>query len=177
MREAVVVIDVMAGIFELGAPVHDAERFLASLEKLLHKARAAEIPIIHVQHSGPEGSPFEKGGQGWQIHPRVAPGAADRTVEKRTPDSFLDTGLDSLLKELGSRRLYIAGFASEGCVDTAVRCAHGRRYEPVLISDCHSTTDSETLEAAQIIAHHNHILSSFARVARLEDIRFNEAAP
>ena len=46
-------------------------------------------------------------------------------------------------------------------------------YKVTLVSDTHSTWDSEELTAEQIINHHNSVLRWFADVYRSKDIKFN----
>ena len=47
------------------------------------------------------------------------------------------------------------------CIDTTSRIAISRGYDVTLVSDAHTTTDTEILSAAQIIAHHNYVLDDF----------------
>lgn len=47
------------------------------------------------------------------------------------------------------------------CVDTTSRVAISRGYDVTLVRDAHTTSDSEVLTAAQIVAHHNYTLDDF----------------
>ncbi len=166
MAKALLVLDVLNGIFELPVDLHDPEGFLSRTERLLASARRAGIPVVHVQHAGPTGSPIEKGTRGGQIHPRVAPAPGEIVVEKHEPDAFHGSTLSSVLDELGARELLVCGFASEACIDTTVRSAYGRGYAVTLVADCHTTTANAILSAAQIIDHHNVVLSGSRRSNR-----------
>jgi nicotinamidase-related amidase len=170
---AVLVIDVQVGIFQLPEKVFCGELFLSNLEKLLQKARRSDVPIIFIRHNGPEGSPLEKGGPGWQIYSAIFDASRDMIVEKKNPDSFQGSSLELVIKELGVTELYVCGFASEYCVDTTVRSAYSKGFSVTLVSDCHATTDSNVLEAAQIVDHHNHVLSRFATIQSCDDIQFD----
>jgi nicotinamidase-related amidase len=170
MTRALLVVDVMLGIFDLGVDLHRGEAFLANIELLISRARAARVPIVFVQHTGAEGSPFAPDAPGRTIHPRVAPRAGETIIQKRQPDSFQDTSLESVLREQGIEELVICGFASEACVDTTVRSAYAKGFTNILVSDAHTTTRNPVLEAAQIVAHHNFVLSRFAKVLRHDEV-------
>ncbi len=163
-RQALLVIDVLQGIFELPVSLHDEEGFLDRLCATIQAAREVQIPIVYLQHTGPPGSPFERGSAGWQIHPRLAPHGSDRVIAKEHPDAFQGTALDPFLRESGVGEIIVAGFATEGCIDTTVRSGYSLGYRVVLVADGHTTTDGEVLSAPQIIAHHNAVLARFATV-------------
>ncbi|MCP4676519.1 MAG: cysteine hydrolase [Deltaproteobacteria bacterium] len=167
-KRAILVVDVLIGIFQLPVEVFRKDSFLANMGKLLEKARNSEVPIIYVRHCGPKGTPFEKGQPGWEFHPGITPKNNDIIVEKTNPDSFQETNLEKILKESEIEELIICGFASEACVDTTVRSAYSKGYSVILISDCHTTTDSEVLGAQQIVDHHNNVLCKFAKVQSLD---------
>lgn len=167
---ALLVIDVLQGIFELPVPLHDSAGFLDRLGKLIHTARQAGVPVVYLQHTGPPGSPFEKGTAGWQIHPQVAPQDPDTVLEKQHPDAFQSTDLDALLRQRGIGEIIVTGFATEGCIDSTVRSGYSRGYSVVLVSDGHTTTDSELLDAGTIIAHHNAVLARFATLRALDEL-------
>ena len=170
MSRALIVVDVMLLIFDLPEELHRPEAFLANIELLLARARAARLPIVFVQHIGAEGSRMAPDAPGRTIHPRVAPRAGETIIEKRHPDSFQDSSLESVLREQGIDELVICGFASEACVDTTVRSAYAKGFTNILVSDAHTTTRNPVLEAAQIVAHHNFVLSRFAKVLRHDEV-------
>lgn len=170
---ALLVVDALAGIFELGVELHDPDGFLARTESLIAGARSAGIPVVYIQHDGPKGSPLEKGTPGWQIHARVAPRAGDPVVSKREPDSFQGSNLADVLDELGIREIIVCGFATEGCIDSTVRSAYGRGYQVTLVSDCHTTTANTVLPAAKIVDHHNCVLARFSTVMSLDELNLS----
>jgi nicotinamidase-related amidase len=171
-KRTLLVVDVLAGIFELGVELHDADGFLERTESLIASARKAGVPVVYIQHEGPTGSPFEVGTPGWHIHARVAPESGDPVVSKREPDSFQDSKLDQVLDELGVHELVVCGFATEGCIDSTVRSAYGRGYTVTLVSDCHTTTANAVLPAEKIVTHHNFVLARFATVAPSNKLSF-----
>lgn len=160
MLEALLVIDVQAGIIE-GFHAYRGRELLDQINKLLSKARASNTPVIYVQHDGEAGHPLEVDTEGWQIHPDIKPREGELIIRKRASDSFFETTLQQELETLGINHLIITGCMTEYCVDTTTRRAVTMGYDVTLVSDAHTTVDNKLLTAAQIIAHHNALLDGF----------------
>ncbi|WP_173918656.1 cysteine hydrolase family protein [Halobacillus sp. Marseille-Q1614] len=173
MRKALLVIDVQNGMFQKGNVVYKGDRLLQNLKDLIGQARSTETPIFYVQHNAHSGKPLEYGTKGWGIHPDITPNSQDVIIQKNTPDSFFNTSLDDELKKQGIGHLVIAGIQTEACVDTACRRAFSMGYKVTLVSDTHSTWDSQDITARQIINHHNGVLRWFADVNPSENITFD----
>ena len=173
MPSALVVIDVQQGLFICKAPLHRGDDVLQRIAGLLARARAAEVPIFHVQHDGGPGHILAKGSVGWPHHPAVTPRAGEVVIEKRHSSAFHGTDFDARLRAANIDRLVVAGIQTEMCVESACRAAVGLGYQVILVSDAHTTYDSSVLPAERIIAHHNHTLGKgFAKVARADEIQF-----
>jgi nicotinamidase-related amidase len=126
-----------------------------------------------VQHDGGSQDNFHPGKPGFPFHPSVAPTDQDDVTVKQRCNSFQGTDLDRKLRAAGADRVVICGMQTEYCVDTAVRAAFERGYKVTLVSDAHTTMDTRTLNAPDIIAHHNATLGgSFAELRRAEDVTF-----
>lgn len=173
MSKALLLIDIQNAIFELPVPLHEPERFLTSIEMLLSKARANNIPVVFIQHCTEPGTRFEKGSKGWEIHPNMQPRAGEIIIEKINPDAFQNTQLEQALKRLGVNELCVGGFASQYCLDTTVRSAFAKGYKVILASDAHSTTSDSILKAEQIVEHENLVLQRFAKVCPSQEILFD----
>jgi len=158
---ALLVIDVQNGMFADDDPVYQGAELLATIGDLLAKARAADAAVIYVQHNGGPGHPLEPDSAGWPIHPAIAPAAGEPVIGKTTPDSFHETRLQAELEARGVVKLVVAGIQTEICVDTTCRRAASLGYQTTLVRDAHSTWDSRTLSAVQIIAHHNDTLDGW----------------
>ncbi|MGV2486286.1 UNVERIFIED_CONTAM: cysteine hydrolase, partial [Bacillus mycoides] len=171
MKKALIVIDVQVGMYTAGMPVHNGEKFLETLQNLIEECRSNSIPIIYVQHNGPKNHPLEKGTAGWQVHAAIAPQDGDSIVEKTTLDSFHKTNLNELLQEKGIEHVIISGMQTEYCVDTTTRRAFSEGYKVTLVSDAHSTFDTDVLRAEDIVKHHNVVFGSFADVITLKDLK------
>ena len=171
---ALLVIDVQAGNFEESAPVYGGSDLRAKISGLIARARAAGVPVVYVQHCGPEDAIDQPGTPGWEIHPAIAPEEDDVVVQKSHPDAFQDTNLQRELESRGVKRLIITGIQTEYCVDTTCRRAYSLGYGVTLVKDAHSTWDTEILTAPQIIAHHNDVLGGwFAELKGAREIEFN----
>jgi len=157
---ALTIIDVQVGIID-GFNAYRGREVLEQINDLLAKARAAQIPIIYVQHDGETGHPLEAGSPGWEIHPEINPHNEDLIIRKRASDSFFETTFNRELEARGIKHLIVAGCMTEYCVDTTARRAVSLGYDVTLVSDAHTTIDNKLLTAAQIIAHHNALLDGF----------------
>ncbi len=170
---ALLVIDVQVCNFEDSPPVYGGGDLLLRIGDLIARARAAGVPVIYVQHCGPEGAIDQPGTTGWEIHPAVAPITGDVVVQKRHPDAFQDTNLLRELESRGIKRLVITGIQTEYCVDTACRRAYSLGYEVTLVKDAHGTWDRDHLTAPQIIAHHNDVLGGwFVELKEASEIEY-----
>jgi len=176
-RIVLLIIDMQAGNFDESAPIYEGDTLLSKTKALIIQAREAGVPVVYIQHCGPEGTIDEPGKPGWKIHPAISPVEGETIIQKRHPDAFQDTELQNELERRGTKKLVLAGIQTEYCVDTTCRRAYSLGYEVVLVRDGHSTWDSSHLSAQQIIAHHNETLGGwFADLKEADQIRFDAAA-
>lgn len=164
-KTALVIIDVQEGILAgiAGRRVEESEKayddVVWRIADLLKRARAAQVPVIYVQHEGSVGHRLEPGSAGFPIREEIAPKRGEIVVLKRFCDSFCETNLQSELNKLGAENLLIAGCMTQYCVDTSVRRAVSSGFSVTLVKDGHMTTDSGGLTFEQIISHHNRLLN------------------
>ena len=172
---ALVVIDVQNGV--VGEAYHRDE-VLSNIQLLLDRARSSGTPVLYVQHNEQVG--MKSGTPLWQIHSAVTPHEGEPVIQKESPDSFHETQLQEELDARGIKRLVITGGQTQYCVDTTVRRAVAVGYDVLLVSDAHTTDDSETLPADKIIAFYNETLNGFwagehrVRVRPSSEIQFAE---
>lgn len=157
---ALLIVDVQKGVVNWSQPgSKGSDEVLGRINELLAKARASGNPVIYIQHDSQEAdSPLVPGAPGWDIHPAIAPQDGEQVFHKTACDSFYETQLEGELERLGVRHLVVAGCRTQYCIDTTCRSAVARGYDVTLAGDAHMTVDTETLTAAQIIAHHNETL-------------------
>ena len=161
---ALLIIDVQAYMFDEQNTVYKAGEFLATLKALYERVKEAGMPVIFIRHDGGRGAIDEYGAPGWQIHPRLAPQETDIVIDKRARDAFIDTPLHSHLQRLGVNHLVITGIQTDFCVNATTQRAAQLGYDITVISDGHSTFDSEDATAAQIIDAYNETVATFATV-------------
>jgi len=174
-NKALIVIDVQEGMFNEAFPVHNGAQLLGTLGKLIERARAANTPVIYVQHIGEgEGNPLRMDSPGFPIRADIAPKTDEIIVQKRTPDSFHETTLHQTLQARGIQQLVMCGIQTDYCVDTSVRRAMSLGYKVTVPQDGHSTWPDHGLSAEQIIHHHNAVLANwFAQVKPTAEIEFS----
>ncbi|MCM3744458.1 cysteine hydrolase [Sporosarcina luteola] len=173
-KTALVIIDVQNAMFMEEDPVYQGEVLIQNIKDLLEKARTSGSSVFFVQHNEGVGQPLENGTMGWEIHPEIAPGDQDIIIQKTTPDSFHKTDFEEHLQHRKVEHLVLAGIQTDICVDTTCRRAFSMGYDVTLVADAHSTWNSGSLSARQVIDHHNSVLKWFARVKEASDLQFNE---
>lgn len=149
---ALVVIDVQNGAVA-GAYARDA--VVANVGAVVEKARAADVPVVWVQHSSDNLVP---GSEQWEIVPELSPDESEPLVAKRYPDSFEETTLESVLADLAVGRLVVVGAQTDQCVRSTLHGALVRGYDATLVSDAHTTEDLSPWGAPPpelVIAHTN----------------------
>lgn len=156
MSTALLVIDVQRGLFDGNPRPFEADAVVARINTLTARARAANVPVLFVQH---ESAALAYGSEPWQLQRSLHVEPRDGVLRKTTPDSFLHTDLQELLASWNVERVVICGFASEFCVDTTTRRAAALGYAVTLAADAHTTHDKPHATAAQIRAHENATLS------------------
>lgn len=151
MTTALLLIDVQRDMLDGDDPVPAAPEVRPRLEALLAGARAAGVPVVHVQNDGPPGSTDEPGTEGWELAVRPAPG--DRVVRKDQGDAFAaDPELASRLAAAGVDAVAVAGMQSEHCIAATSRGALGAGLAVLLVADAHATYDDGGRSAADISA-------------------------
>ena len=177
MTTALLIIDVQQGLCEGEGAAFESPQVIARINIVSAKARAAGAPVIFIQHESPSGYlEFETGA--WQLAQGLHIEPADLRIRKTTPDSFLRTDLQDVLKQHAIKNLVICGMHTEFCVDTTTRRALALGYPVVLVADGHTSAGNAYLSASQVIAHHNATLtniSSFgprAQAVSATDVRF-----
>jgi nicotinamidase-related amidase len=149
---ALVVLDVQNGVVE---GTHERDAVVANIGTVVERARAAEAPVIWVQHSSENLAP---GSEAWQIVPELSPDENEPLVQKRYADAFDETPLESVLADLAVGRLVFVGAQTDECIRSSLHSALVRGYAATLVSDAHTTEDLSPWGAPPpdlVIAHTN----------------------
>jgi nicotinamidase-related amidase len=149
---ALLVVDVQNGVV---GEAHERDVVVANVGTVVEKARAAEVPVVWVQHSSDN---LAEGSQQWEIVQELTPDASEPLVLKLYPDSFEETTLESVLGDLGVGSLVVVGAQTDECVRSTLHGAIARGYDATLVSDAHTTEDLSPWGAPPpelVIAHTN----------------------
>lgn len=161
MTQALVLIDLINELispegklsgkgFTAFAQRHDS---LSKVAALLSHARRHAFTIIHMRigfspdyKEQPKDSPLFKhafkhealklGTWGTEFLPQAAPLPGETILTKHRVNAFIGTPLDLLLRNLGIRRIAVAGCSTDLGMQTTARAAHDLDYACTVIGDC-----------------------------------------
>ncbi|RKN77346.1 isochorismatase family protein [Streptomyces klenkii] len=139
-----------------------AEEALAAGARLLERARAAGIPVVHVINDGGENTPYDIRARIGAISDEVAPADGEAVVVKQFPNAFHLTELEKTLTGLGAapgsgKNLVIGGFMTHMCVNYTAQGAFNLGYRPTVVAEATATRalttpDGTVLPAAALRA-------------------------
>ncbi|MCX5141313.1 MULTISPECIES: isochorismatase family protein [unclassified Streptomyces] len=143
-ESALVLIDFQNTYREGVMALEGAEEALAAGARLLARARAAGIPVVHVINDGGEGTPYDIRADIGALSKEVAPVDGEPVVVKQFPDAFHATTLEESLRGLGvesgtGRNLVLAGFMTHMCVTFTAQGAFNRGYRPTVVAEATAT--------------------------------------
>lgn len=151
MDKALIVIDVLNEFVYGDIKGKNPERIIPNLKRLVEAARQNNIPVIYCkdEHLPVDrelkiwGKHAMKGSKEAEIVEELKPEEKDYIIPKRTYSGFFETGLDSLLRDLGAKTLYVTGLYDDPCVRHTVADAYFRRYNIVVVKDSTDAFNSE----------------------------------
>lgn len=149
---ALVVIDVQNGVVD-GA--HERDAVVANIASLVDRARAAEVPVVWVQHADAQ---LARGSREWEYVPELRRRDTEPLVHKGWNDSFEETDLEQVLAAAGVGRLVVTGAQTDACVRATIHGAVVRGYDVTLVADAHTTEDLTAWGAPapqHVVAHTN----------------------
>ena len=161
MHTAVLVIDVQQGLCEGEGAAFDCDATISRINLVTRKARAAGALVIFIQHESTTAY-LEHGSHAWQLAKGLEVDPTDARIRKTTPDAFLRTELEGVLRSHGVHNVIVCGMHSEFCVDTTTRRALALGFPVVLVADGHTSSGNAAISAQQVIAHHNATLTNIS---------------
>ena len=142
--------------------VRAASRAARKIAVVKQRARRAQWPVIYVNDTAGkwESDPHEfvrrcaaAESLGREIVKLIEPTESDFFIFKPRHSAFFETPLNSLLKRLGTSRLYLTGTTSHQCVLFTAMDAHIRGYQVVIPRQCIAAPKSaQTRHALAILA-------------------------
>ncbi len=164
--KALLVIDVQKDVVgnALNTPA-----VVANINSLISNARISGVPVIWVQHSDDY---LEKGSTGWEIVDELKPLPSEVRIYKTHSSSFEETDLQAQLDSLGSKTLIITGAQTNYCVNATSNAGVELGYQVTLVSDAHTTEDSDTEKASHLIEEKNSTFAQIGEVLKTSEITF-----
>ncbi len=158
--DALLVIDLQNDFLPGGAlAVPRSDEILPVVRRYLARFLAVPAPVFATRDWHPrDHCSFRPFGGPWPVHCVAGTKGADapeslaipssvvivHKATRRSPDAysgFQDTRLDTQLRAVGARRLFVGGLATDYCVLQTVRDAFSRGYSVVLLRDACRAVD------------------------------------
>lgn len=145
-KTALMVVDVQVGVMQ---ECENAAQTIANVAHTVERARAAQVPVIWVQHESDE---LKRDSDAWQWVPALVPAAGEARVYKQFNSSFEQTNTDELLAQAGVSHIVLAGAQSNWCIRATAYGALERGYDLTLVKDAHTTSDLDLGNGTRIDA-------------------------
>ncbi len=154
-ESALVIVDAQNTYRNGVMQLQGVEPALDECARLLARARALKIPVVHIQHDAGPGSPYDPSAECGAIADKVAPAAGEAVVVKNYPNAFVGTDLDAHLKAAGVNNLVITGFMTDMCINSTARGAFTLGYAVTVPAAATATralpaADGSVVEAASL---------------------------
>jgi ureidoacrylate peracid hydrolase len=162
-----------------GFDISGARSTVEKCQRVIAAARARSIPIVYLQmgwhadmhdagrpyggmwhksvalrfmRQRPEnrGTAIVRGTWDYAIVEELAPRANDIVIPKTRLSGFFDTGLDSVLRSLGTEMMVFTGIATNVCVEATLRDALYRDYLCLLVEDATNATGPDYVKKATL---------------------------
>lgn len=162
-RPALIIVDMTLGFTDPESPLAcDLEGPVSNIQKLLHAARDAEIPVLFTTVAYRESDKvtaaafiakvpalltLEAGSRWAEIDPRIAPLETEPVLNKLFASAFYGTGLPSALAAAGVDTLITTGASTSGCVRATAVDALQYGYRPVVPREAVGDRNPEAHEA------------------------------
>jgi nicotinamidase-related amidase len=149
---ALLITDMQNGVV---AQAYERDKVVANIRALVNKARAADVDVVWVQHSGDQ---LPRDSESWQYVPELVRHESEPLVHKAYSDSFEETDLEPVLAARGIGRLFVAGAQTDECIRSTLHGAIARGYDATLVGDAHTTEDLSAFGAPppdKVIVHTN----------------------
>lgn len=132
------------------------EAALKQASELLQLARENAVPVVHIQHDGGAGSPYDLSTELGEIAQEVAPIDGEHVIIKNFPNAFVQTPLDDYLRGQGIENIILAGFMTHMCVNSTAHGGFNLGYSPTIVASATATRGLETADGTQLSAKQVH---------------------
>jgi ureidoacrylate peracid hydrolase len=134
--------------FDIGPCVEAAQRTQA----LIDRVRPLGVTVVYTKTEREESPPHRlRSARGqntyvpgaWGTELMLAPAPGDAVIPKERQSPFHRTALEEELRARGIETVAVAGVTTNCCVDCAIRDAHVRDFDVVVLTDCVGAFGSE----------------------------------
>jgi nicotinamidase-related amidase len=170
LKQALLVIDAQQELIEGNEKepgVFNKSGLIDNINLVIDKALENDVLIVFMRDLDVAGGE----GDGFQVHQNIKVPPTAKIFDKKSTSSFHKTPLLAHLQDNEIEHVVIMGCATGYCIDTAVRVATMNGFDVTLVGDGHSTQDSSSLTAEQIINYHNEILHGHYNVDNFSMVR------
>lgn len=130
MKTALLVVDMQDDFFSNEESQKSLNEILGVVNFSADVFRKADQPVIFIQDVDAGDGPDSRG---FQLFNQLNVKDTDFFISKKYSNSFWQTNLKELLKELNVGMVLICGFAAEYCVQATYQGALERGFEPALL--------------------------------------------
>ena len=158
-QQALVIIDVQNDYFKNGKmELFQPDLALENVLQLEEKFQQNNLPIIYIQHLQSSSADvfFYENTKGAELHSSLTKHVNSHQFKiiKNYPNSFFQTNLNDVLKQLNIEKVVVTGMMTHMCVDATTRAALELGYETVIISDatatCHLAYAGKEVKAPEV---------------------------
>jgi len=127
----------------------DGDDLVEKCKGLIERARAADVPVVYVEHADEDDMPEDVTDAAKVTHPDLVPAPGEPVVHKTFGSGFMETNLDEVLKSKGIERIVACGLSTFGCVEATVLYAKLYGYEVAVVGNAHAGNDSEAFPTSK----------------------------
>jgi nicotinamidase-related amidase len=170
-RAPIIVVDLQTGMFDgrVGPPLHDADRLVERVRKILSWARRTGRGVAFIQQNSEPGDQLAPGAEGWPIWPALGQAPDEPTFGKTVENAFTSAQLRDWVRAQDAPEVIVIGAATNHCVASTVEGALAEGLAVTVVSDAHSTGGRPG--APGIIAAHNEAFAaSGARLVTTDEL-------
>jgi len=178
-----VVMDVQVQLFQL---MFNKQEFIQSLKLLVESARAHDVPIIYLKtdhlprewalssnvytamrnfnFTDPE--KFNAVMDHGDICPEVTPGKDDWVVSVHSPNLFIQSHIEHILRGKGIETVLMTGISADFGISTMSRDSSCRGFYTIVIRDCVSSSRAELYTASMKVLERNVLVMPSAEIMK-----------
>lgn len=142
----------------VNSKLHNFEKFIANIRRLIDVARKNKIEVLYVVHDDGVESNLTKGKDGFEIYEEFKPREQEKVFVKSVNSSFRGTGLLEYLREKGEKDIIVVGLQTDKCIDATIKCGFEYGFNMIVPSYANSTVDNDFFSGEQSYKYYNEFI-------------------